>query len=554
MFYTNHIERGNQLHFTKKTKAISTLLTILLILLSAIVGALIAYMWTVAPFIVEPEDTFDLLITGVNFPVDHATSFGLTVMNPSHSFAETNITDIYIDSFGLNRTSIRSSDPSLPFPLPRGTVRTFNCSLDWGVFAGRIITVHVTSLNGTEAGRSVTLPSVAISLSSAFDASDSIQRFNVTVTNSNSPINLTLSRILLDYNPVTNLNITLPRSIQPNETISIICYADWQGHVKPFVQVETLEGFTAEIRRDAPSTVSLRVIQVNFNETNTNQVNVTFSNSADSATYVNITTIDFKYGNITDQIDGTLSSPALPVTLETGKNTSIVCFWNWTDAKYRNIDLTVTAHTKQGFNSTSLTVKTPTTYVGRIENVYFDLDDTGHFTINITNLAYSLQTANVTAIHVNQALANMTITLIDPGQHATLDCIYNWSSFVGANVTIRAYLKYGSNETQITYNLKLPYLKITNASFFNLTPENPYINITVRNSEFSRVNATITSILIRNETAPLLVVGSTGFQVTIGSESSIVYRWDWNPYVGKDVTIIVTTIDGLQTLATYKVQ
>jgi len=547
-------KRGYQLHIKKETKAISTLLTILLILLSAIVGALIAYMWTVAPFTVEPEDNFDLIITNFNFPVDHATSFGVTVMNPSHSFADTNLTDIYIDSFGLNRTSIRSSEPSLPLPLPRGTVQTFNCSLDWGGFAGRIITLHVTSLNGTEVGRSILIPSVAISVSSSFDASDSIQRFNVTVTNPNSPINLTLSRILLDYNPVTNLNITLPRVIQPNETIPITCYADWQGHVKPIVQVETLEGFTAEIRRDAPSTVSLQVTQVNFNETNTNQVNVTLSNSADSATYVNITSIDFKHGNITDQISGALSSPALPVTLETGKNTSIICFWNWTDANYRDIDLTVTAHTKQGFNSTSLTVRTPTVYAGRIEDVHFDLDDTGHFTMNVTNLAYSLQTANVTAIYVNQNPANMTITLIDPGQRVILDCTYDWSSFVGTNVTIRAYLKYGSNETQLTYSLKLPYLKITNTSFFNLSPESPYINITVRNSEFSKVNATITSILIRNETAPLLVVGSTGFQVTVGSETSIIYPWNWNPYVGKDVTIIVTTIDGLQTLATYKVQ
>jgi hypothetical protein len=542
------------LHFKKKTRAISTLLTILLILLSAIFGALIAYMWTVAPFIVEPENTSDLLITNVNFPVDQATRFTVTVMNPSHSLADTNITDIYIETSGQNRTSITSSDPSLPFPMPRGTVQTFNCSLNWGPFAGRIITVHAKSLNGTETGQSITAPAVAISVSSSFDASDSIERFGVAVLNPNSPINLTISRVLLDYNPVTNLSITLPRVIQPNETVSMTCYADWQGHVKPLVQVETLEGFTAETRRDAPSTVSLKVTQVNFNETNTNQVNVTLSNSADSATYVNITSIDFKYGNITDQIGGTLSSPALPATLETGKNTSLICFWNWTDAKYRNIDLTVTAHTRQGFNSTSLTVRTPTANAGRIDDVYFDLDDTGHFTINITNLAYSLQTANVTAIHVNQAPANITTTLIDSGQRATLDCVYNWSSFVGANVTIRAYLKYGSNETQITHNLKIPYLKITNASFFNLTPENPYINITVRNSEFSRVNATITSILIRNETAPLLVVGSTGFQVTVGSETSIIYPWNWNPYAGKDVTIIVTTVDQLQTLATYKVQ
>ena len=542
------------MHIKKETKAISTLLAILLILVSAIIGALLAYMWTVAPFIVESGDTVDLIVTSVNFPADHATSFGVTVMNPSHSVADTNITDIYIESLGTNRTSIQSSDPSLPILLQRGTTQTFNCSLDWGGLAGRIITVHVLSINNTEAARSILTPSVRLDANTNFDASESINYFNLTVTNANSPINLTLSRVLLDYNPVDNLSITLPKTIQPNDTIPIICYANWQGHIKPIVQVETLEGFTAEMRTDVSSTVNLQVSQVNFNETNTNQVTLALNNSADSATYVNITSIDFKHGNTTDTISGNLSNPTLPLTINTGQTVTLICLWNWTDASYRDIDVTMTAYTKQGFASQPLTVRTPARNAGRIDEVHFDLDDTALLSVNITNLAHSLQTANVTRIDINQNPTSINTALITPGAHTTFTCAYNWSSLVGANVTIRANVMYDSNETQLTYTLKLPYLKITNASFSSLSPETPYVNITVRNSEFSKVKATITSLLIKNETSPLLVVGSTGFEVAVGSEVSIVYPWNWNPYAAKDVTIIVTTVDGSQASATFKVQ
>ena len=124
------------MHVRKGIKAISTLLAILLMLLSAIFGALLAYMWTMAPFYSEPN-TVDLIVTNLNFPVDHGTYFDLTVMNPSHSIGGTNITDIYIESLGLNETSITASLPALPLFLDRGTEQTFNCSLDWGGLAGR---------------------------------------------------------------------------------------------------------------------------------------------------------------------------------------------------------------------------------------------------------------------------------------------------------------------------------------------------------------------------------------------------------------------------------
>jgi hypothetical protein len=113
---------------------------------------------------------------------------------------------------------------------------------------------------------------------------------------------------------------------------------------------------------------------------------------------------------------------------------------------------------------------------------------------------------------------------------------------------------YGSTEIQVTYSLKLPYLEITNATFINMPPETPNINLTIRNTEFSKFNATIVQVLIRNETTPLLVIGSSGYQINAGSEIVIACSWNWIPYTGKNITVVMTTTDGFQVSATFKVE
>ena len=215
------------MHMRKRVKAISTLFAILLILLSAIIGALIAYTWTMAPFYLE-SDTLDLVVTGVNFPVDDANHFNVTVLNPSHSTSGTNITAIYVTAGGFNGSSITDSQPALPIFLDKGTSQTITCSLAWGSLAGSLIAVHVLTANNTEAGFSVQTQQVSLGVDTSFNASQSAEYFNVTVTNQPSLINLTLSSVLLNYNSVdNNLNITLPAVIPANQTLTFTCFANW---------------------------------------------------------------------------------------------------------------------------------------------------------------------------------------------------------------------------------------------------------------------------------------------------------------------------------------
>lgn len=542
----------------KDVKAISTLFAILLILLSAIVGALIAYMWTMAPFYLEPQNSLDLIVTGANFPVNDANHFSVSVLNPSHSISDANITAIYITApSGFNGSSITDSTPELPFNLAIGSSQTFNCSLQWGTLAGTIIAVHVLTTNNTEAALSVQTQQVTLAVDTNFDASQSAANFNVTVTNQPSAINLTLSDVLLNYNPVDeNLSIKVPAVIPANQTLTFTCFVNWQDLVQPLVIVQTLEGYTAQTRENI-SSVNLQVTQVTFNETNTNETDITLFNSPDSATSVIVTNITLAINSTVYVITGSLSNPPLPTAIALNQTVVFACVWNWTDIRYRDMDVTVTANTEEGFVSQTQTVTTPLAVAANINNVVFHLNNTGLFLINMTNMPYSLHTINVTEVDVNQNKTVTSATLIAPGAQSTLTCVLNWSSFIGQNVTVTAYFIYGSNESLLTYNLAVPYLEITNASFFYLSLGNPYLNVTVYNSEFSKINVTVTQMNTETENGTMPIswqsAGDAGQQISMGSVVGMLFPWKWEPYVGQNVTITIQTADGYQTSATFEV-
>jgi hypothetical protein len=322
------------------------------------------------------------------------------------------------------------------------------------------------------------------------------------------------------------------------------------------ITVETLEGYTAEIQEALPS-VDLQVTQVTFNETNTNETDITLFNSPDSAISVIVTNITFAYGSTVDVISGNLSNPPLPMTIAQNQTVVFACAWNWTDISYRDMDVTVTANTEEGFASQTQTATTPLGVAANINNVLFDLNNTGAFLINMTNMPYSLDTINVTEVDLNQNKTSTSATLIAPGAQSTLTCVLNWSSFVGQNVTVTAYVMYGSNESLLTYNLTLPYFEITNASFFYLSPGSPCLNVTVYNSEFSKVNATVTQMYAETENGTMLITwqsaADAGQQIPIGSVVGMLFPWEWEPYAGQNVTITIQTADGYQASATFVV-
>ena len=536
----------------KQTLALTTLFAVILILIAAVIGALVAYTWTMAPFYLEPENAVDLVITDVNFSLNNANYFGVTIMNPSHSMSATNITDIYITAEGFNATSATDSRPSLPFKLERGTTQTVNCSLQWGDLAGKLLTVHVSSSNNTGAERSVQTQSVILGVSTYFDPSKSIDYFNVSVTSISSPINLTINEVLFDFTPVnkTYLNITLPQVIQEGGKIAFTCYVRWEGYVNPLVSVQTAEGYGGETRADARGTANLQVSKVTFNSTD--KVDLILFNSASSATAVEVSNITFKHGNITDTISGNLSTPALPITIEINQTAALKCSWPWSQSANRDIDITINASTKQGFVSISSTLRTPPKAAANVDAVGFDLDDTGVFTVNVTNWQYSLSSINITGVALNNTSIGMNQTLA-PGQNQTFPCTFNWSNLVGSRVRITVNFTFESKQSSIFFDTNVPYIKVTDATFAAFSENTPYASVTIRNSEFSKTNATITGVQAKIGNTTFSIAGDTGYEVGTGSQIVIVCPWNWKPYSTQDVTLTVFTQDGTEASATFRI-
>jgi hypothetical protein len=548
------------LRIQKDFRAVSTILAVLLILAAAILGGLISYMWAIAPFFATPSNV-SLSITSANFPLYHADYFVVTVLNPSYSLSGTNITSIYVTV--ANETSlfnVTSTNPVLPVFLDPGTSVTIQCNFNWGAYAGENITVNVYPQSGTGATYTVQPAFVELTDNAYFNATETVESFVMTVQNdANSAINLTLAGVSINGTAVSDFDITLPKVVNNGSSATFTCFFDWQGYSNPDVVAETQEGYKAEVTEQINASALLLVDNVQFNETNPGLINVTILNSPGSATPVNIANITIAYGNITDVINGTLSNPALPYPLGVNASVTLNCDWNWANESYRNMTLSVTAFTTQGFVSQTATFTTPAEVAARVGQTEFDLGDTGHFTVNVTNLPYSLQQINVTEIDFNNNAINISSPLLAAGGQAAFVCEFNWSSFVGQSANI-TYDDGNNSLLLLPFLANVTYYEISSVSFSDFSLGNPYMNVTVSNSQFSKTNANITQIFIQTENGTQAIDGtisypqiSPQYPLAAGTEQTITCPWNWSPFAGQDVTVIVQTADGFQASITLKV-
>jgi len=571
MIYTNCEIRCVKMRLAKETRAISSIFLILIIVCSLIVGGLVTYLFVMANFYAEPEDTVDLAITNVNFPVDHADHFDITVLNPSHSPSDTNITDISFSVTG-NQTLFavtETSPQALPIPLERAKSINITCTTNWGEFAGRNITVHVNALSGSGAVYTVQTQLVDLEISPKLNATESTKYFNMTVRNlSNSAINLSLTKIYFDMNSVENLtrngtSISLPRTLAIGESLDLQCFYDWQGHTKPLIRVETAEGYSFEVRETESSNVDLSVVNVTFNETSpdTDKINILISNANTSDTSVDITDIALTDENgTTYHINETLATPNLPYSVDKNTSATFECAWLWTN--YRNKNVTVTAYTKQGFVSTNKTVTTPPAVIFAVTGEEFNLNQTGFFLVNVTNMPSSLQSINITQIKLD----GVNVTGIDPaseiipiGEWRQFNCTFDWASLRGTDVTITVTTE-DNLTTSATVHLPSVDLVIVDATF-GMSTGIPYANITILNSVFSTRNVTITQIAFAtgnvtenadgNITNPLLY--PTGYVLTKDANVTISCPWNWLRFPDQNLTITVYTAEGFSASLTIQI-
>jgi hypothetical protein len=558
------------LFMKKNLKAVSTLVAILLILVAAILGGLISYMWAISPFYATPTNV-GLTVTSVDFQVNHADYFDVTVLNPSYSLGGTNIASVFIEVQGEgNVFNVTDTSPSLPVFVDQGAATTLRCYFSWGSYSGKNMTVTVFPQTGVGGSFPVQTQFVGLTSNTFFNANESIEYFTMIVQNDQlSAINLTLTSVSLDSEDVTHnvhvigQNQTLPVPLNIGESTALQCVKDWQGHSSPDVVIGTQEGYKVESKQNVSASALLQVSDVQFNESNPDRIIVTLNSSSESMTSVTVSNITIAYGNTSNVINGTLSSPALPCPLGINSSLTLDCEWNWSDISYRNMTISVTANTTQGFVSLTSTFTTPLEAYARINQARFDQNDTGDFYVDTANLLYSLQAINVTGVSFNGVAVSMTPQVINAGEQASILCTYNWSSFVGQTVSIVAHLTYGSNSSlTATFQVTVPVFMVVNLSFGTSEVGTPYMNVTVRTSEFSSTSENITRISVLTANTTQLIDGTLcfpaitpgGYQLAAGTEATIVCPLSWNQYSGSNVTVTVQTAEGFQASKTSIVQ
>jgi hypothetical protein len=556
------------LSISRNSKAVSNILMIILILCALVFGGLLSYLWVMGNFYFEHERA--IAIKEAVFPVDHADFFNVTVINPSHSISSANITEVYFTVNGDDRIyNVTSTSPQLSLSIEQGTEETITCYRNWGSFAGKRITVHVLAANGFGATYSVDTQFVKIGAEATFDATVSCKSFLVNVDNDgNSALNLTIAEIRVFQQVISNLSVNdepvqLPMKLNRSESILFKCLWDWEislGNVT--VTVETVEGYEAEYVTEAVSEVFLFVTDVEFNETETDEMGITLANKPESTNLVDVTKIvleDENGGKF--EINGSSTNPTFYPSYTLAPNSTITfnhCIWNWTT--YRDKNVTVTAYTRQGYTSHAKTVKTPPQIVLKITSVNFDLAKTGYFFVDVTNMPCSIDEINVTQIKFNE---NQTETapdfaVLNRGEQVRFNCTWNWTGHRGQDVTITVGTEDGLSVSQ---SLTLPSveLRVDTCDFGeSATGTKYYFNITVSNSHLSSRDVNITQIVVETENATYTIDGTItsptiepdGYMLTIGANVTIYCPWNWNLHSGQTVTITAYTAEDFQVMKT----
>ncbi|MGB9740728.1 MAG: hypothetical protein ACP5IM_05115 [Candidatus Bathyarchaeia archaeon] len=573
-------------------KAVSTLILIILLLCSAVFGALLSYLWVMANYYNMPENTSMLITENAvfpNFPNLDFTYFNVTILNPSNSVSDVNVTAIQVIAESKSETyNVTVTEPEpLPFMIRRGTRQVFKCLSNWSKIAGENVTIRpiTPSANISIVPYSCQTPNAKLSLQPTFDVEESVEYFNLTIVNSGT-LNLTLSDIAVLGESIVN-NVTPPLAapyvLAPEQSATFKCNWSWDwgkiGIRNITITVKTSEGYEATYTTNELPGAYLYIDEINFDYSDTTYFNLTVSSSQ----YSNAT-IYLKNINLTliNEAPITLSTipplQIIPISILPNSSFTIKCLWNWN--AYRNRTMEVSVYTKQGFSPQTKTETTPSDVVWNVTDVSFDLDYTNYFSVNVTNAPCSLREINVT-----QILLNGTAATIEPspekmlnGTQKMFNCSISWRDFIGkiANVTVV------TSEGSISRLLEIPAvgLKILEEKpvygdlydpIINVTI--PYINITISNSKGSLYDVTIVQIVLKTRNDMYLIYNNatylhdnnvlypqlrpeeyapTGYPLKVGENVTFICSWNYESYLTPEpITVTIYTAEGFQASRTW---
>ena len=546
-------------------KGISWLWLVVLMLVSAIIGGVLAYMFTISYYVSMeyriPRKEPTLVITDVIFDVYNPDSFMVCVLNPSYSPSNATITGIALNVKGESELY----DVETTLSLENGTVvgkgefLNITCSrikmeepVQWNVFAGKTVIVHVFALNASAANKEVVVPFVTLNVKEAkFDPKIGFQNFSITVENPSS-MDLTIEKVFVSEVGEfivgdERIYPRLPYTLSSGETVTFNCFADWHGVKHATIEIYTEEGYIIRHRVEEIPTISAYIKNVTFNINMTDRCQVTIENPPESVGYANVTKIVFRFENESKR---TFSFDPYESGIEPNSSRTFVCEpFIWKD--YRDKNVTVIACMHQGFNTTSYVARTPQPVILKIleKEKAFDLERGSIVKLNILNHNSSIYAVNITEISLPGLLEKPiteTYGPIQPGENKTLQISVDWVDQAGNNVTVKLKVVL-LNETVKTMEFEFHFLLPVAKLKVEVSPitkgEIMHLNVTIINSPNSTQPITISRVVVSNGTSEI-TTSSFIQEISEGKSIWVLLTYGEPPTEETDITITVYTVEG----------
>ncbi|MEM2281464.1 MAG: hypothetical protein QXZ68_05700 [Candidatus Bathyarchaeia archaeon] len=557
-------------------RGLSTLVLILLIVISAIIGGIVSYAFTIAYYTSIPGET-TLAIIGVHINPNNVRVFNVTLLNPSYSPGNAKITRIAVSvKNGTQLYDVIEMTPPIGAGLEIRSGETINitCSkikkdnanMTFGefasIFAGEKIHVHVFAEESSAANMEVRLPLVKLEIAADFNPRISFKRFNITITNSiQSQVNLTITDVVpgsIEFEGVHPDFRVNPKVLSIGETVCFQFNGSWHGHTYVMIDVETEQGYVFH-KEVKVGTVQAVIQSVSFNENNTNHFNVTVCNLAESANPVNVRNIKCVLENGTELTFDCASAEIAP-------NTTKLFTLNWNWKEYRGKNVTVVAYFTQDFNTQGYRASTPPPIIVRVLNAEgaFSLKYKEHFNLTVLNHAFSLEAVNITKIVAKKTGEILPVAglVLDPGSNKTFSCNFAWTRFLydyGRNLTLTLHTVAVQTLKEYTFDfsLTLPVAELNITPISHVTiGETGYLNLTIKNLEYSVWNLTLSKIVVKTQDSatPLeYILPKKHVKVNVGSEIVLLCPFDWQRYLGKSITLAVITEELVEAWTTYTI-
>jgi len=561
-------------------KAVSTLMIVLLMMISAIIGGIVSYMFTIPNFIATPPTT-TVTITGIFFEKDDAHQFTVTVLNPSYSPTNATIDRIAVSIKGADQLyDITQTTPLLQagIELQPGESMNITCSkvfkdnfdIAWGSFVsqfpGQTVIVHVFASGYPAANAEADLPYVSLVLTNIiFDPAVSFGTFTMTAANDQrSETDLTINEILVPSVDLTETSPALPLTAPHGESVTFTCVGNWSDLAKSRT-VLTISAFTDQGYQFS-ATAILPIVKIamqnaTFDENYTDRFNVTISNFAMQFTYVNVTSISVALDNGT-----TLDFPFPSLGLETNVTKVFTIDWSWREYRARTVGLTASLLQDAQTDTINATTPPPIILNALNQNETFNLQDRTHFNITLQNHPSSTDSINITRIVVketgetiNGTTANPQLPYgpVSPGQSQAFYCsITDWATYAGGNLTFTVYVVTNKTSQQFTFDFAftLPKAEL-NITAINVMIGGKNLNVTVQNLSYSVWNLTVSEVIIQlgtpTETFTQTFPPNQIF-LQPGDTASVICTFDWIDYLYEKLTITVVTQEGVQDTQTFQ--